>query len=120
MRKAHLGKKHSEETKKLISFNSRNISDETRKKLGDARRGKKRPRDVVEKIANANRGKKGLSGINSPSYGRKLTEEQKRRIGDLKRGVKYSEETRLKHSIAAKKFWENRKKREHDLCTADG
>lgn len=59
IRKSNLGKKRSLETRKNMSIAKQNISDETRKKIGDASRG------------------------------RKLSEEQKQLIGDRSRGNKY-------------------------------
>ena len=84
MRLSHLGKKHSEETKKRISNNSkgiiRNHSAETKQKIGLANKGKKRSPEQIERIR--------LSKI-----GKTLSESSKNKLSKSKTGTKHSEET---------------------------
>jgi hypothetical protein len=65
------------------------ITEETRKKLSDASKGKKHPWVKVK-------------GMDNPMYGRKHTPEALRRIGDAHRGVHLSKEQREKLSVALK------------------
>lgn len=74
----HLGCKHSEETKAKISYNSRNISMETRKKIGDANRNRIVTNETRKKLSNVQKGHRNYSKPN------------------------HSEETKLKMSLASK------------------
>jgi hypothetical protein len=87
---AHIGKKHSEETKNKQSkthkergtgkwMKGRHPSEETRKKIGDSNIG--RPNGML---------------------GKKHTEEWKRKMSLKMKGRKHSEETKLKMSLAQK------------------
>lgn len=75
------------------------ISEETRKKLSKASKGRKLSESAKEKVRIAN------SGPNNHHYGKHLSEEHRKHISDALRGKKYkkwSEESR-------KKLSENRK-----------
>jgi hypothetical protein len=69
-------------------------SEEHRRKLSEANKGKKMPKEIREKISRANKGKH--RGPN----GRHLSEEHKRRISEANKGRKLSKETREKISKA--------------------
>lgn len=102
------GKHHSYESKKKLSEASKskwnepeyrerileskkNISDETRRKIGEAGKGR-------------SPWNKGLTGL---STGRKVSEEVKQRISQANKGKKHSEESRRKNSEAVKLAWQN-------------
>ena len=77
-----LGRKHSEEAKKKIS---------------DAKRGKKlgpKSEETKRKLSDAKKGEK------NPNYGLKRSEETKKKISDAQKGKKHSEETKKKMSDA--------------------
>lgn len=57
IRNIRLGSKHSQETINKISFNSKNISDETRTKLSNAHKGKKLTEEHKTKMSKARVGK---------------------------------------------------------------
>jgi group I intron endonuclease len=97
-------------------------SPETRKKIGDAQRGRKRPPPSPEtrrKISESMKGKRnGLGHVNSPEarlkmsqanlgnkhfLGKHLSEETKRKIGDANRGKTRTPETLQKLSAARRK-----------------
>lgn len=91
---ANTGKKHgpmSEEQKQYFSslYKGRKLSDETRKKMGDSRRGKPRPPHVIDAVRQAN-------------TGRKLSQETRDKIAEAHRGKKHSDET-----IAKMKAWQS-------------
>lgn len=86
---AEIGGKNSpcsEETRQLISLNHANmkgknnprygvkLSDETKKKIGDANRGTKRTEEYKEKLRQMNKGE------GNPFYGKKHTDETKEKI----------------------------------------
>jgi hypothetical protein len=75
------------EHKKL---HAKNLSEETRKKMSDSHRGKKRPpitEETREKMRISHLGKNNRLGY-------KHSEETKQKIRDKKTGSKYSEEAR--------------------------
>lgn len=78
------GYRHTEESKKKMSEMKKGVpakpkSEETRRKLSEANRGKKLSEETKIKIGNANRG-------------RKLTDEHKKRISETQKGRVHSEE----------------------------
>lgn len=99
------------------------MSEEHKRKIAEAKRGKKRPRSVIEAMRRANLGRKlseehrkkiaaSLRGVKVPSRGRKFSEAQIKYLSEINRGEKngfygkhHSEETREK----MKKAWEIRK-----------
>lgn len=85
---AKTGKKHTEETKKLISL----------KKMGQpsANKGKKMSPEQKDKISKANKGNP------SPNKGKSMTAEQRQLLSKLNTGKKQSEETIAKRALALK------------------
>lgn len=83
------------------SYNSfgRECRPETRKKIGDSNRGKKRTTEVKQKLREANL-RTDRKGKNNPMYGRKHTEEEKENLRIKSTGRVVSDETRLKLSVA--------------------
>jgi hypothetical protein len=79
------GRRHSEESKHKMSLAHHNISDETRRKMSEAK--KNNPDYIAMLVA---RNKKPIS------------EERKRKLRSLRLGCKLSEETKLKLSLAHK------------------
>lgn len=119
------GKHHTDKAKKNISEGNKNrppITDETRRKISEAKKGAKNPRygvavsdETRKKMSEAHKGsrhteetKRRLSKINKgkrhteetkqklrkANLGKKLTEEHKRKIGEGNIGRVVSEETR--------------------------
>jgi len=108
------GKHHTEETKKFLS--ERVISKETKKRMSQAKKGKKLSKEHSRKIALGNTGKKrtpevkkkmseGKMGEKNPFYGKKHTPESKKKISEHTTGEKnpfygkqHTEESKIKQS----------------------
>lgn len=132
LRESHLGKTHTEETRKLLSTinTGKKLSEEHRRKISEGGKGRSPSQETRDKISASNKGhatseetrrkisealkgrgfgyKKGVSH----GLGRKLSEDTRLKISkSLKghpghlQGKKFSEETRRKISIAKKKYW---------------
>ena len=71
-------------------------SEESRKKMSDARKGKTHTEETRRKISEENKDK------NHPNYGKTLSEETRRKIGEAHKGKSLSEETKRKLSEAKK------------------
>jgi very-short-patch-repair endonuclease len=67
-------------------------SDETKRKIREAFKGRKLTNEHRQKISNA------VKGVNHPLYGKKMNPESIRKMADKKRGVPLSEETKRKIS----------------------
>ena len=89
------GKHHTEETKKFLS--ERVFSKETRKRMSEAKKGKKLSKEHSQKIALGNTGKRrteevkkkmsaGKMGEKNPFYGKKHTPESKKKISEQTTG----------------------------------
>lgn len=94
---SQLGAKRTEETKRKIGEKSKNRSPESNKRMADKLRGRKIPRDVVEKVAAAHRGlkhtaetklKMSIASKNRPP----MAQETKDKISKSKKGKKMSSE----------------------------
>jgi group I intron endonuclease len=104
---------HKEEHKKKMSefMKNRVVSDETKEKIRNARKGSKNnwSEETRNKVAEASRKKatgvkcseetkekirKSLQGRPGTTKGQKRTEEQKKNIGNASRGRKFSEDTK--------------------------
>ena len=110
------GKKLSEETKaKIREWHANNkivgggaqvghkVSEETRKKISIAHKGKKMSKEAKIKMSLSRKGKP------SPFKGKTFTEEQRKRLSEAHKGYKVSEETRKKLSMKSKQYWMNKK-----------
>lgn len=98
----------SEETKKKIS-NSRKgmkFTDEHRKKLSESHRNKKQSIETIEKRISKTKGLKRTEEFKE-SLRTPKSEETKQKISDSLKGQKYSEERKKNMSISAKKRWRN-------------
>lgn len=81
-----------------ISHNKgKKMSNEQKKKISESLKGRKRPKEVIEKMSLA------LKGIIPPNKGKKMSDEQKKKISEslkgdknVRYGVKHSEETKEK------------------------
>ena len=73
------------------------LSEEHRKKIGEAGKGKKRSKETIKRITKANKGK---------NKGRKLSKEHKKKLSILfkgrNKGIKLSDKTKRKMAIARK------------------
>lgn len=88
------GRKHSEESKIKMSESAKKrisppCSEEKKRKISEANKGKKRTEEQIKRISESLKGKQ--AGENHPFYGKKLSEETKRKKSDSLRG-KYSGE----------------------------
>jgi hypothetical protein len=102
------GRTHSEETKEKMrhsQLGKKKHTPESKKKISEARRGKKLTEEHKRKIGEASKG-------NKASLGKKLTEEQKKTLSNKMKGnknwsknPKVSEEARRNRSEAVKKRW---------------
>ncbi len=72
-------------------------SEESKRKISESNRGKRRSEETRRKMSKANKGKH-------------LSEEHKRKISEAHKGNRHSEETKRKMSEARKLYWENKRK----------
>lgn len=102
------GKPRSEETKKKLSeaLKGRKCgphSDETKKKISEANKGKKRTSEQKKKMSEAH---KGQIAWNKGKKTRPHSEETRKKISEAHKGHSHSEETKRKISEAMKgKHW---------------
>lgn len=101
----------SEETKKKISLacKGRKLSKEIIEIIANKNRGKKRSLETREKIRQAHIGRKGWhrsfehnENMRKSLTGKKRTPEQCKRISEAHKGIKLSEEAKIKIGIASK------------------
>ena len=79
------------------------VSDETRQKLSDANRGKKRLPSMLGKKHTAETRQKmsdAKRGENNPNFGKTPSTETRQKLSDARRGKKHTNETRQKISDA--------------------
>lgn len=102
---------HSEETKKKISSASSNqiVTEETKDKISNSLKGKKRAPFTEEHIKNLSESHKGnlinqnqKDKISKSLKGIKRSEETKQKISESRKGILFSEETKQKISESAK------------------
>lgn len=87
----HKNKSHNEawNAKVSESLKGHSVSEETRKKIGDACRGKPNPK--------TSEGLKEYFKTHHPAnYGKPMSDEQKKKVSEAKKGKKQSEETKSK------------------------
>lgn len=78
-------------------------SDETKRKIGEANKGKHRSEEAKRKMSEAKKGEK------HPLFGKHLPEETKRKLSDVHKGKHHSEETKRKMAEATKAYWARKK-----------
>ena len=87
------------------------VSDETRRKMSEALKGKPRSKEIRRKISEAHRGKthseESRRNMSESQKGKTFSEETKRKLSESQKGKNHSEETRRKMSEArkGKKWW---------------
>ena len=105
------GKTMSAEARRKIGEANKNPSEETRRKLSEAKKGKKLSTETRRKLSEAKKGKKlstehrqkiskSLKGENNYFYGKKHSAETRQKISKSLKGKKHSAETRQKISEA--------------------
>jgi hypothetical protein len=105
----------SEETRKKLSLASkgRTHSEETRKKISDGNRGKKRTAESKQRMRDSHLGHKPSEEtkqkISDLAKGRKRSDKCKENISKGQKGKIVSAETKLKMSIARKNYLKNNK-----------
>ena len=82
------------------------VSDETRRKMSEALKGKPRSKEIRRKISEAHKGKthseKSRRNMSESQKGKTFSEETKRKLSEAKKGKTHSEETKRKLSEAKK------------------
>ena len=87
------------------------VSDETRRKMSEALKGKPRSKEIRRKISEAHKGKthseESRRNMSESQKGKTFSEETKRKLSESQKGKNHSEETRRKMSEArkGKKWW---------------
>ena len=77
-------------------------TDETKRKISEAKKGKVRSDETKRKMSEAKKGEKNAF------YGKHHTDESKRKISEAKKGKVRSDETKRKISEAMKRVWVER------------
>ena len=91
------GRPTEEYRKKLSEANKgRILSDGWRKKISEANKGKHLSKEHKRKISEANKGE------NNPNYGKPLSEEHKKKLSEAHKGKQHTEETKKKMSESRK------------------
>jgi len=102
-------KGHSDETRRKLSEASkgRKHTEETRRKMCEAQKGKKHTEETRRKLSEAakNKSAEHRRKLSEAAKGRKLSDETKRKLSEINRGKKLSDEHRRKISEAGKKRW---------------
>lgn len=98
------GKHHSDETRRKISEAKKGhtVTEETRRKMSEAQKGRTFTEETRRKMSEAQKGE------NHPLFGKHRSDETRRKISEAMKGKKrksYTEETRRKMSEAAKRRW---------------
>ena len=74
------------------------VSDETRRKMSEALKGKPRSKEIRRKISEAHKGKthseKSRRNMSESQKGKTFSEETKRKLSEAKKGKTHSEETK--------------------------
>ena len=106
------GRKLSKKTKfrmRLAHINRPPITEETRNKISEGRKGKKHTEESKRKIGKSKKGippsekaKRQLIKLHESNIGRKHTEESKIKMSESTKGTKFSEEHKKKLSEIAK------------------
>ena len=87
------------------------VSDETRRKMSEALKGKPRSKEIRRKISEAHKGKthseKSRRNMSESQKGKTFSEETKRKLSESQKGKSRSEESKRKLSEANKgrKWW---------------
>ena len=82
------------------------VSDETRRKMSEALKGKPRSKEIRRKISEAHKGKthseKSRRNMSESQKGKTFSEETKRKLSEAKKGKTFSEEHKRKLSESQK------------------
>ena len=93
------------------------VSDETRRKMSEALKGKPRSKEIRRKISEAHKGKthseKSRRNMSESQKGKTFSEETKRKLSESQKGKTHSEETKrkLSESQKGKTFSEEHKRK---------
>lgn len=91
------------------------VSDATKKKISEEKKGKKLPPRSEETRRKMSEAAKG----NTHCKGRSYSEETRRKISESKKGKPRSEETRLKLSTVTKDYWAQKKLQQTSALSDD-
>ena len=82
------------------------VSDETRRKMSEALKGKPRSKEIRRKISEAHKGKthseESRKNMSESQKGKTFSEETRRKISETRKGKTFSEETKRKMSEVKK------------------
>lgn len=92
----HLGKHHSDETKRRLSEASKGNKNWLGKHLSDEHKDKLKIAHIGIKYTDEINKKKGLVGDKNPNFGKPLSAKQKEKLRQANLGKKASKETKLK------------------------
>ena len=110
-----------------LSEHKQNVSEETRKRMSEAQKGKVFSEETRRKLSEAGKrrthSEEARRKISEAKKGRELSEETKKKMGEAKIGIKKSEETKKKMGEAKKGmlFWNNGTKTiRSKVCPGEG
>jgi len=123
------GYKHTEETKRKIGLansivlRGRKLSEEHKKKISEARKGKHHSEEIKKKMSEAKKGNKNPAKrpevrekMSKAHQGKKLSEETKKKLREINKkfpikywlGKKLSEETKRKMSESRRRYYDKK------------
>lgn len=80
---------------------SKVLSAETRRRISERNRGKRRSAETRARISAA------MRGIRHPNFGKHLSVELRQKLSEAHRGKRFSVQTRQRQSAASKRNWQN-------------
>jgi hypothetical protein len=95
------------------------MTDETKKKLSEAQKGKKLSDDTKKKMSEAHKGMKASDDtkkkLSEAHKGVKLSDEHRKNISEGRKGMKASDDTKKKISEAMKAYFAKKKRNEENV-----
>lgn len=99
---------------------NKHLSEETKKKLSESRKGINNPRYGKEWTESQRRARSLMRGENHPFYGKHFSEEHRRKLSESKKGRKLTEEHKKKLSVSCSRYRPTEETRKKTSATLMG